>query len=132
MSKIYVAGKNLERAQSVMDILIEKGHSITFDWVKEIENEKDEELLQKAIDEREGVKNADLLVYLWESDQESARYEAGMAMGLHKPIIVSGFKKKLFFLGLPEVICVKNDEEIISAVNEINLDPESSSGRQKK
>ncbi|MEO6332628.1 MAG: hypothetical protein ABIO57_00465 [Candidatus Paceibacterota bacterium] len=37
-----------------------------------------------------------------------------MAMGLHKPIIVSGFPKNLlFFLSLPEVRSVKNDDEII-------------------
>ncbi len=104
-----------------MEMLVQNGHIITFDWLTGIENEKDEELIQKAINEREGVKKADILVYLWESDQESARYEAGMAMGLHKPIIVSGFRKKLFFLGLPEVISVKDDNEIITALK--NLDP---------
>ena len=116
MAKIYVAGKNLPRARSIMELLIQNGHTITFDWVKDIETEKDEDLPQRAIDEREGVKNADILVYLWEDDQESARYEAGMAMGLHKKIIVSGFNKKLFFLGLPEVICVKTDDEILSKI----------------
>lgn len=119
MAKIYVAGKNLERARFVMDTLIENGHFIIFDWVKDIKNEKDP--FQKARDEREAVKQADILVYLWESDQESARYEAGMAMGLHKPIIVSGFKNKLFFLSLPEVINVLDDSEIISVLEKINL-----------
>ncbi len=102
-----------------MDTLIENGHFIIFDWVKDIKNEKDP--FQKARDEREAVKQADILVYLWESDQESARYEAGMAMGLHKPIIVSGFKNKLFFLSLPEVINVLDDSEIISVLEKINL-----------
>jgi len=115
MSKIYVAGKNLERARAMMDILLENGHSITFDWLKDIENEQDP--IKKAFDEREAVKQADILVYLWESDQESARYEAGMAMALHKPIIVSGFPKKhRFFLSLPEVVSVSSDDEIIAAL----------------
>lgn len=116
MSKIYVAGKDLERAQSVMDMLKQNGHTITFDWVTGIKDEKDEELPQRALDEREAVQQSDLLVYLWESDQESARYEVGMAMGLNKPIVVSGFKNKLFFLSLPEVTCVENDEDIISVL----------------
>ncbi len=115
MSKIYVAGKNLERARAVMDMLIENGHSITFDWVKDIKNNNNP--AQKAVCEREAVKNADVLVYLWEPDQESARYEAGMAMGLHKPIIVSGFNKTPFFTSLPEVISVSSDVEIISILN---------------
>ncbi len=115
--KIYVAGKNLERAQKVMDNLKENGHEITFDWITGIENEKDPP--QKAREEREAVKESDLLVYLWEDDQESARYEAGMAMGLHKPIIVSGFNKKLFFLSLPEVISVSSDNEIILALKNV-------------
>ncbi|MDO8604508.1 MAG: hypothetical protein Q7K40_03905 [bacterium] len=117
MFKIYVAGKNLKRAQSVMEMLKQNGHTITFDWVTGIENEKDEDQPQRAIDERAAVQQADLLVYLWESDQESARYEAGMAMGLNKRIIVSGFKSKLFFLSLPEVTCVESDMDILSALS---------------
>lgn len=117
MSKIYVAGKNLERAQFVMNMLKQNGHTIAFDWVTGIKNQKEEDQLQKARDERAAVQQADILVYLWESDQESARYEAGMAMGLNKRIIVSRFKKKLFFLSLPEVTCVESDEDIISALS---------------
>lgn len=116
--KIYVAGKNLERARKVMDLLIQNGHTLTFDWVKDIENNKDPK--NKAFIEREAVKDSDALVYLWEDDQESARYEAGMAMGLHKPIIVSGFPKKfLFFLSLPEVISLPTDDQILSAFDKL-------------
>ena len=121
MANIYVAGKNLTRARAVMDMLVENGHSVTFDWITGIENEKDEELPQRASDERKAVQECDVLVYLWESDQESARYEAGMAMGLNKLIIVSGFTKKLFFLSLPEITCVKNDDEILAALKLKNL-----------
>ncbi len=118
MAKIYVAGKNLERARAVMDMLTKNGHSITFDWVKDIEN--NENPAQKAIDEREAVKNSDILIYLWESDQESARYETGMAMGLHKLIIVSGFRKKHpFFTSLPEITSVSNDNEILFALGNL-------------
>ncbi len=118
MLKIYVAGKNLERAQAVMDTLKDSGYIITFDWIKDIHDEKDP--IQKARDERDAVISSDVLVYLWEGDQESARYETGMAMGLHKPIIVSGYTKKVpFFLSLPEVIRVSNDEEILAELHKI-------------
>ncbi|MCH8069161.1 MAG: hypothetical protein IID16_07865, partial [Candidatus Marinimicrobia bacterium] len=53
--------------------------------------------------------------YLWERDQESARYEAGMAMGLGKPVIVSG-KHDSFFFNLPNVHRIASDSEIISAI----------------
>ena len=116
--KIYVAGKNLERARSMMDLLLKNGHTITFDWITDIENEINP--TQKARDERKAVKQADVLVYLWEGDQESARYEAGMAMGLNKPIIVSGFpKKNSFFLSLPEIISVSSDDEILASLKSL-------------
>lgn len=116
--KIYVAGNNLERARKVMDTLVDKGHTITFDWVADIENNSNP--AEKVIIEREAVKEADVLVLLWAMDQESARYETGMAMGLHKPIIVSGFTKNgKWFTLLPEVISVDNDEDIILALESL-------------
>ena len=113
MTKIYVAGKNLERARKVMEDLRKNGHIITFDWLIDIENEKDQ--IKKAHDEREGVRQADVLVYLWEKDQESARYEAGMAMGLGKKIIISGTHESFFFK-LSEIICSLSDNEIIEVL----------------
>jgi len=110
--KIYVAGKNLERARLVMNMLRDCGHHITYDWATNFRSNKPQE---KSFKEREGVRDADLLVYLWESDQESARYEAGMAMGLGKPIIVSG-KSGSFFFHLPEVHCVNSDESIVGYI----------------
>lgn len=110
--KIYVAGKELKRARAVMKMLRDSGHQITYDWVSKFsgDNPKD-----RSVDELKGVQEADLLVYLWESDQESARYEAGMAMGLGKPIIVSG-KHDSFFFNLPNIHRVDSDDRIISAI----------------
>lgn len=113
--KIYVAGKNIERAQKVMDSLRNEGHLVTFDWIENLDRGS---LRQIAIDEAEAVRVADLLVYLWEDDQESARYEAGMAMGLQKPIVASG-KSDVFFFQLPNVYCVESDDEIIKKINEV-------------
>ncbi len=121
MATIYVAGKNLERARAVMDMLVAGGHTIAFDWVVDIADEQNDgfDFAGRAQAERWAVQKCDLLVYLWETDQESARYEAGMAMGLNKPIIVSGFKKRLFFLGLPDVVSVGSDDEILGALNSL-------------
>ena len=122
MANIYVAGKNLERARAVMDMLIASGHTIAFDWVVDIADEQNDgfDFAGRAQAERLAVQKCDLLVYLWEADQESARYEAGMAMGMNKPVVVSGFKKKLFFLGLPEVISVGDDDGILDALNSVH------------
>ena len=107
--KVYVAGKNLERAGRVISQLREAGHTITYDWVAVIDDTSD--LAQKAFDEREAIKDCDALVYLWEPDQESARYEAGMAMGLDKKIVVSG-KDDAHFFTLPNVLIANSDDGI--------------------
>jgi len=113
--KIYVAGKKLERARVVMNMLRKHGHKITYDWANPYSEENSKE---KAVEEREAIRNADLLVYLWEQDQESARYEAGMAMGLGKPIIVSGGPDAFFFKP-PNIFRVDSDDEIVSAIKNV-------------
>ena len=103
------------RARKVMDELINEGHVITYDWVALIEGGPAKE---KAIAETEAVRASDLLVYLWEADQESARYEAGMAMGLEKLVVVSG-KSDAFFFQLENVHSVNSDELISEKVQEL-------------
>jgi len=112
--KVYVAGKELERAKSVIKLVREAGHTITYDWVALFNDQSN--MTKKAFDEAEAIRNCDALVYLWEDDQESARYEAGMAMGLNKKVIVSG-KDSAHFFTLPNVITVKSDEDILEALN---------------
>jgi nucleoside 2-deoxyribosyltransferase len=119
MIQVYVAGKNMERAKSVMEAIRQNGDSVIFDWLIDLKEETDVSNIDKAFKEREGVRNCDILVYLWESDQESARYEAGMAMGLGKPIIICG-KHKSFFFNLPEIITVDEDSEIIPAIKKLS------------
>jgi hypothetical protein len=112
MAKIYVAGKELNRAKKVIDILRGRGHQITYDRATEY---SDIDPVKKASDELNGVRDAEVLVYLWESDQESARYEAGMAMGLGKKIVISGGPDPFFFK-LPNIYHVASDEEIAKAI----------------
>lgn len=112
--KIYVAGKAIERARNVMIALEKQGHTITYDWIATLGEGPTKEI---AIKEANAVRSADLLVYLWEPDQESARYEAGMAMGMEKPVIVSG-NKEAFFFKLDNVHCVDTDEEVSEKVRE--------------
>ena len=115
MAKIYVAGNDLKRARNVMDNLIKYGHLITYDWVATFDEGPTK---KKAIDEANAVRQSDILVYLWAIDQESARYEAGMAMGLEKIIIVSG-RTDAFFFQLPNIYCVHFDDEIVSIIKDL-------------
>jgi threonine synthase len=112
MAKVYVAGKELNRARKVIDLLRRQGHDITYDWAT---NYTDDKSVERVMDELNGVRNADVLVYLWESDQESARYETGMAMGLGKKIVISGGTNSFFFK-LPNIYSVASDDEIIQAI----------------
>ena len=114
MAKIYVASKNVIRTRDFMSVLEKNGHTITFDWTIDIEKESGQNS-EKAIIEREAIRNCDALVYLWEENQESARYEAGMAMGLGKKVIVSG-NHRSFFFQLPEVTSVEDDNKIIETL----------------
>jgi hypothetical protein len=116
MAKIYVASNEVERAQKVIEALIAAGHSITFDWTLNIENQTEEDKTEKPLQEREAVRECDVLVYLWKDNQESARFEAGMAMGLRKKIVVVTDHKAWFF-ALPEVTQIDSDEQILSALN---------------
>jgi hypothetical protein len=115
MAKIYVAGKDINRAKRIIEILKRNSHEITYDWPNFIEIGPTKE---KAIREWEAVKSSELLVYLWEPGQESARYEAGMAMGLGLPIIVSG-NFTAFFFQLPNIHVVDSDEFISDKISEI-------------
>jgi len=116
MAKVYVAGLDLERAHRVMQLLKSHGHKVTYDWATSY---KEEDQGQKAFDERQGIRDADIVVYLWEKGQESARYEAGMAMGLGKPIVVVGHQS--FFFGLPEVTLISSDDAIIDALGKVQF-----------
>ena len=115
MTNIYVASKKIDRAKMVMDTLRSRGHAITYDWTIDF---KEEISAEKALAEKNGIIACDILIYLWHPEAESARYEAGMAMGLGKPVIVSG-KSDSFFFQLPNIFCVDFDEQIVEVVENV-------------
>lgn len=98
-----------------MQELITAGHTITFDWTVDIEKEDQEDKVTKALKEREAVRACDVLVYLWKDNQESARFEAGMAMGLRKKVIAVTDHEAWFFT-LPEVTQIDSDDQILLAL----------------
>ena len=120
MAKIYVASNEVSRAKKVMADLIEAGHTITFDWTLDIENQVEEDKPSKALKEREAIRECDILVYLWKSNQESARIEAGMAMGLRKKVVAVTDHQAWFF-ALPEVIQIASDDQIVDTIYKLKL-----------
>lgn len=95
-----------------MDALRSRGHEIVYDWT---ENFSEQDVARKAIAERDAIRRADTLILLWHPDAESARYEAGMAMGLGKRVIVAGAPDS-FFYSLPGITRVRADDEIVNVV----------------
>lgn len=116
MARIYVASNEVDRARKVMGELVVAGHTIIFDWTTDIEIETEQDHIGKPLKEREAVRECDVFVYLWKDNQESARFEAGMAMGLRKKIVAVTDHKAWFF-ALPEVIQVDSDDKILSAIS---------------
>ena len=118
MAKIYVASNEIMRAKKIMKDLVEAGHTITFDWTIGIDKQTEQDKIDKPLKEREAVRECDLLIYLHKDDQESARFEAGMAMGLRKKIIAVTSHQAWFF-ALPEIIRIDSDEQILSAITDL-------------
>jgi hypothetical protein len=110
--KIYVASKKIPRAREVMKMIREAGYEITFDWATDYHEDNWDEYAQK---EREGIQKCDIFVYLWCEDAKSARYEAGMAMGLNKLVIASEAPDS-FFYHLPNVVRIQSDSEIVNTI----------------
>lgn len=105
---IYVAGKDRRRAQAAAASLIEAGHRIQCRWWEDA-------FRYTPAEERDFISDSDALVYLWEGDQESARYEAGMAMALGKPIVVV-HRDPQWFLTLPNVVSCSDDVHVVNAL----------------
>src|SRR5437763_397407 len=114
---IYVAGKNLARAEAVMRAVRARGWHIAFDWIAAADFDaalRSPRSRELALAEHAGVMAADAMIYLWEPDQESARYEAGMAMARGIPLIVVGHDA--FFFQLPRVTVAEDDSDALEAL----------------
>lgn len=113
MANIYVAGRNISRTEEVIRALVAAGHTIADDWTVHY---REDDGAARAAREVQAIRTADLLIYLWEPKGESSCYEAGMAMGLGKPVIVVASGHNSFFFQLPNVYCVGDDKAIAGAI----------------
>lgn len=89
--KIYLAGalKNREFIRNKMKELEQLGHQITHDWTIFENIPSIEEFPIRAINDIDGVKNADLLIVIMDDTKYAYRgtfTEIGCALGLNKDI----------------------------------------------
>lgn len=129
--KIYVAGKTQDwrRVRETQNLLVLQGHEITYDWVPavirygeddatgpDVNETGPEVLLEQAEADREGVREADVVVALGHPDVLGTIVEIGMALAEHKPVILVGEFRDSVFWYFPEVTRVKGLDELEDAL----------------
>ena len=89
MSKIYVASSllNKENVNIFYKILTDNDHEITYDWTTHGRVVCQDELIDIAKKEFDGVVDADVLVMLMPA-RNGSHVEFGIALALGKPIIL--------------------------------------------
>lgn len=121
--KIYVAGKfeEAERVRRVHKLLRSRNFAITHDWTTEDASIYEGEAKatykrQCAMNDYLGVVNADAVLVINHALLYGGAAEMGMAIALHKPVLVVGseIRENIFFhLGAPYVrICTSLSDAI--------------------
>jgi hypothetical protein len=134
MLKIYVAASFEQRdtVKEIYKLLTDKGHIITADWTnhKEIVSmptKIEQERLAKryAIEDTNGVKNADVFILLLEERKSTgAHIELGIAIGAHvSHIFIVGEKtlsESQLFYRQPQIKYLQNIREVIKIIDNLN------------
>lgn len=126
---IYVAGKtdDWERVQRVQASLVDLGHMITYDWTVNVQDDPDTGLesddrtrREWADDDQIGIKQADLVIFLVESEGLSGTLiELGMALAYEKNTMVVGIpERNSVFFSSNLITHVIHEDDIIAALPE--------------
>lgn len=123
--RVYVASKfeNTLAVQVMHQVLREAGHEITHDWtVEDLAAENDVNLaLECAIDDVEGVENADAVVLLMHPNMKGAWVEVGIALARFIPIIIVGGPRfECIFERLPSVAHVDDAAGVLRALENLS------------
>lgn len=113
--KVYVAGnfRERERIRAVMDELERAGHVITHDWTGEGVTLPQRSRQEIAIDDIQGVRDAEALV-LVDAERGWGMYvEMGVAVALGLPIVVIQPLYDQVFYSLPQVKKVDSSAEAV-------------------
>lgn len=121
--KLYVAGRLKDcKIKDYIDQFQDNGYSITHNWTEYIGNEKS----QSALDDINGVKNADVLVAIMNHSNYEYRgtfCEIGCAIGLSKLVIIvndnpDNYCSQLCFYHHPSILHVSTVDEAIQLLEE--------------
>jgi len=119
--KIFVSGKIGEEGsvRTVMKLLQEAGHEITFDWTKidhlRPYDDNTEACREAAVKESRGVKTADMLIILPHDRGVGMYVELGIAIGSGIPVrVVTDVESRTMFFHHPLVKKVDSFEEILT------------------
>jgi nucleoside 2-deoxyribosyltransferase len=121
---IYTATKWERRAEMYkINVMIRNlGHTITHDWTvwDERNPSKDAESRRHgaAMLDYAGVHAADLVIFWDHPEANGARWEAGMAIGMGKPVWIVEYKNIVVFDALPQVTTFVNWDQVLEALDE--------------
>jgi nucleoside 2-deoxyribosyltransferase len=132
MLDVYVASKfeNTTAVREAHDKLIELGHRVTHDWTYEdaskLTGEEREKYMRLcAHKDLDGVKNCDVLLLINYPKCAGAFTELGIAIALHKHIVVvDAYKEGLphnIFFHLPWVVIAADLEGAVKYIDSLTL-----------
>ncbi len=121
--RMYVASRfrNYRAVREAIDVLMANGHSITFDWTRTKEFDKQGDLaidpevdltphekVTYAFADKRGCEEADAILLLWDEDMGGAYIEVGMGIANGAQIYVVGCERFTIFWALPNVHMFKS------------------------
>jgi nucleoside 2-deoxyribosyltransferase len=123
---IYVAGASSEAdlVKRYAETLESRGWRITYRWFDDVIEHRDkgipdsaltpDQALNFAVCDRAGIMTADVVWFVMPTQKgsEGAPFEAGLATGLQKRVIVSGDFRRLIFTTLAEQRFATHDEAL--------------------
>jgi hypothetical protein len=124
---IYVAGKfqEYERVRTFIDSTLALGHTISFDWTRTSEfddyghpittdsNLPIEVQQVHAVNDVNGVKNAEMIIVLGHENLTGAMIELGIAIQENKPAWIVDQKRWTIFYSLPNIKHCSHESEAL-------------------
>lgn len=110
--KFYVIARFEDKdvARVVMEMMLARGHELTFDWTRVPEALTDEDRVRSAARDFHGVVEADAVIVLHDDQLCNGLVELGVALALGKRIMVVGppfrfdARRQPIFYWIPKVL----------------------------
>lgn len=118
--RIYIAAPWTCRAQAAdaAQMFELSGHTITRRWWTHRDTDEGEELAAQAVEDVDGIWNAQALVVLNVETSEGKAVETGLALAYMMPVIVVGERTNIFH-HLPAIHVVPTLTEAVDLLNDL-------------